>query len=152
MEEEHNKAKSPDFGEEVSKMLPLIMREFTRRQKDIFSKGLLTVPQVVILDFLTERGSCKMNELAKILDLTMSAVTSIIDKMIKLRLVKRERSSEDRRVVNIIILSKGKEIITGIKEGRQNFINEFFSVLTEDEKSEYIRILGKVYNNLRQGQ
>ena len=139
-----------DFGAEVAKILPLIMRDFTRsQQKNIFSKGVLTIPQVVILDFLDELGSCQMNELARILNFTMSAVTAIVDKMIKLKLIKRERSSRDRRVVNVMMLNKGKEAIRRVKEARRNCVTDLFSVLSKKDKEEYIRILRKIYDNLR---
>ncbi|UCB57545.1 MAG: winged helix-turn-helix transcriptional regulator [Candidatus Omnitrophota bacterium] len=141
--------KGSDFGKEVSTMLPLIMREFTRNQhKDIFAKGLLSVPQVVILDFLYERKGCQMNELARLLNFSMSAVTAIVDKMIRLKLIKRQRSSQDRRVVNVMILSKGKEAIKRVREARRDCVNEMFSVLTQKDREEYIRILKKVYINL----
>ena len=139
-----------DFGTKVAKMLPLIMRNFTRsQQKNIFSKGVLTIPQVVILDFLDERSSCQMNELAGVLNFTMSAVTALVDKMIKLKLIKRERSSLDRRVVNVMMLNKGKEAIRQVREARRNCVTDLFSVLSKKDKEEYIRILKKMYDNLR---
>ena len=141
-----------DFGAEVAKMHPLIAREFAKRQKDIFLKSSLTFPNLIILDLLVEKGPCKMSELAKNLNFTMSAVTVIVDKMIELGLVRRERSSKDRRVVNIIILNKGKEIARRLKEGRQGLANQLFSGLTREDKNNYIRILRKVYDNLRRGQ
>lgn len=139
-----------DFGREVSKTLPLIQREFVKRQMTIFSKGFLTVPQVVILDLLAERGPCKMSELAKTLDFTMSAVTAIVDKMLKLKLVKRERSSKDRRVVKVVMLNKGKETAGRLTEERRDIANNLFSALTKEEKGEYLKLLRKVYDNLRQ--
>lgn len=153
MERQLNKLKNTDFGTELAKILPLIMREFTRRQqKNIFAKGLLTVPQVVILDFLAERGCSQMNELAKVLNFSMSAVTAIVDKMIALKLLKRERSSEDRRVVKVTVLNKGKEAIRQVREARRNCATDLFSALTEKERAEYLRMLRKVANSLRQRQ
>jgi DNA-binding MarR family transcriptional regulator len=142
--------KDVDVGVELSKIFPLLIREFAKRQSNFFAKGVLTVPQVVILDYLAERGPCKMNELAKVLNVTMSAVTPIVDKMIKLKLVKRERSTEDRRVVKIIMLNQGKEKLREIREERKNIMNDFFSVLTKSEKYSYVKLLKKVYNNLKQ--
>ena len=80
-----------------------------------------------------------MNELAKILNLTMSAVTAIIDKMIRRKLVKRGRSSEDRRVVNVTMVSKGRKLIKQVREIRCSCANELFASLTEQDKQEYLR-------------
>ncbi len=138
-----------DFGAEIAKILPYVLREFAGRQRDLFIKIALTVPQMVILDFLMERGPCKMSELAEALNFTMSAVTAIVDKMIKTKLVKRERSAQDRRVVRVVILHKGVQAARRVKETRRSCANEMFSVLSEQEKNEYVRILRKVADNLR---
>lgn len=138
-----------DFGTEFSKLQPLIMRELARRQMTIFSKETLTIPQVIILDLLLERGACRMGELARTLNFTMSAVTVIVDKMVKLKLVKRERSTLDRRVVKIILLNRGIKTAERINEERRNIANNIFSSFTEKDKREYLRLLRKVYNSLR---
>ncbi|MFC1480279.1 MarR family winged helix-turn-helix transcriptional regulator [Candidatus Omnitrophota bacterium] len=147
-----NPSKHGDFGGEVSRILPLILREVTKKQMTIFSKGRLALPHVVILDLLAENGPCKMGDLAKTLHLTMSAVTGIVDRMIQLDLVKRERSREDRRVVRVSLLKKGEEAAKRVNEERRNTANDIFSPLTESERGEYLRILRKVYDNLRKKQ
>ncbi|RKY41845.1 MAG: hypothetical protein DRP85_04890 [Candidatus Makaraimicrobium thalassicum] len=138
-----------DFGKETATMLPLILREVTKRQMTIFSKGKLSLPQVVILDFLRERGASRMGDLSKTLHLTMSAVTAIVDKMIKLKLVKRERSRKDRRVIYISLLKKGEKTARQVNEERKKMSADIFSVLTMPEKRKYLRLLRKVYEDLR---
>lgn len=142
-------AKCVDFGGKVAKILPRILREVTSRQASIFLQGDISFPHIVILEFLKETGSGKMSDLAKILHLTTSAVTAIVDKMVDLNLVKRERSSKDRRVVRISLLKKGEEITRRVGEERKSVANDIFSVLTEQEKCEYLRLLTKVSDSLK---
>lgn len=141
-----------DFGTEVSKILPLILREVTRKQMTVLSKGRVTLPQVVILDILRQMGSAKMSDMACALSLSMSAVTAIVDKMIKMGFVKRQRSTKDRRVVYVSLLKKGKETASLVNEERISTAEDIFSVLTESEKAEYVRLLRKVYNGLSERQ
>jgi len=136
--------KGLDFGAEVLKIHPLIMREFARVQKKNFSDVHISIPHMVILDILEEKGMCKMNDLAKCLNFTMSAVTAIVDKMIKLKFVKRMRSSSDRRVVNVILLEKGRKVSEEIKRQKKECANKIFVSLTERDKKEYLRIINKV--------
>ncbi len=140
--------KSIDLGIEISKIHPIVMREVTKKQMTIFSKGFLTVPQVAILDLLDENGQCRMSELAKALGFTMSAVTAIIDKMIGLKLVKRERSSQDRRVVKVLMLEKGRETAGRIRKERINIANDLLSSLNKKDKEEYLRLSRKIYDHL----
>ncbi|MCK4851578.1 MAG: MarR family transcriptional regulator [Candidatus Omnitrophica bacterium] len=138
-----------DFGGEVSRILPLILREVTKKQMTVFSKGGLSLPQVVVLDLLREKGACMMGDLARTLHLTMSAVTGIVDKMIKLNMIKRERSKEDRRIVRVILLEKGEKTAKQISKERKNISNDIFSVLSGSERREYLKLLKKIYNDLR---
>jgi len=141
--------KSTDIGSEIAKIVPAILREVTRRHETIFSEDNLAIPQIVVLDLLRERGSCNMGDLARMLNYTMSAATGIIDKMIKMDLVKRERSQEDRRVVMVAFRKKGEETARRVSEARRDLSNDLYSVLTQKEKQEYLRLLRKVFDNLR---
>lgn len=152
MQEKASNRQNTDFGQEAAKIMPLLLRELTRRQRDFFAKVALSVPQIVIIEFLAAQGACKMKELAKAVNFTMSAVTAIVDKMIKAKLVKRERSSEDRRVVNVTLLQKGRELIAELMQLRRKAFNEMFSTLSEGEKNEYMRILKKAYQGLKKKQ
>ena len=137
-----------DFGSELARMLPTVLRAVTSRQESVFVKGKITVPQVVILDILLERGACMMGDLSKTLNFTMSAATSIVDKMVRFGYVKRERCTEDRRIVRVSLLKKGENMAKKIRRERKNITNELFSALTEGEKREYLNLIRKVYNSL----
>jgi len=138
-----------DFGGEVSKMQSVILREVTKKHMLTIVKAGLTFPQITILDFVKEKGACKMGDLADALNMTMSAVTGIVDKMIKLKLVKRERSQKDRRIVSVAFLKKGRDTVRLMNKERRAAINNLFSAFTNAEKMEYLRLVKKMYNDLR---
>jgi len=133
------------IGTELSKVLPVIIREVTKRQESVLVKSKLTIPQVVVLDMLLEKDTCNMGDLSGMLGFTMSAATAIIDKMVRQKLVKRERCTEDRRIVRVLLLRKGKEIARKIRQERKVMTDEMFSVLTDAERKEYLRLIKKVY-------
>ena len=137
-----------NFGEEIAKIHPAILRETMRRQENIFTKGNLTLTNIILLDSLSEKGVLVMSEIAAILNLSMGAATGIVDKMIEQGLLKRERSEEDRRVVKVQLEKKGKEMADKVRVDLVNMTNDIYSVLTEAEKKEFIRILKKVFHSL----
>ncbi|MEA3489292.1 MAG: MarR family transcriptional regulator [Candidatus Omnitrophota bacterium] len=141
-------SKNADFTVEMVKIMPVLLREVTRKHENQLTKLNLTVSHIVILDLLIEKTPCTMGEIAMSLGLTMSAVTGIIDKMIGIRLVKRERSTEDRRVVRVFLLQKGQNTVEHVRRLREDVISEMYSVLTDKERSEYLALLRKVYKNL----
>ena len=138
-----------DFGGEISRMQPIMLREVSKKHMLTIVKAGLTFPQITILDFVKEKGECKMGDLADALNMTMSAVTGIVDKMIKLKLVKRERSRKDRRIVKVAFLKKGLDTVELMNKERRAAINSLFAIFTAEEKKVYLRLIEKVYNNLR---
>jgi|GEM_PF-692549 len=138
-----------DFGGEISRMQPVILREVSKKHVFTIIKAGLTFPQITILDFVKEKGECKMGDLADALNMTMSAVTGIVDKMIKLKLVKRRRSQKDRRIVRVAFLKKGRDMVSLMNKERREAINNLFSAFTDAEKMEYLRLVRKMYNDIR---
>ena len=134
-----NKAAHVDFGAEVARILPAILREVARTQKSVLTKGNLAMSHIVVLELLKTRGSCTMGELAKALNFTMSAATGMVDKMIEMGLVKRERSEKDRRVGRVVLLKKGEKMAGRVNEARRKIANNIYSVLTQKEKQAEIR-------------
>lgn len=69
----------------------------------------LTLRWYDILIHLDEEDGCKMSELAERIIFSRSGLTSLIDKMEKEGLVRRERQEEDRRVIRLFITTDGAE-------------------------------------------
>jgi DNA-binding MarR family transcriptional regulator len=140
---------SNDFAAGVSRLHTLILREMGRRKNSMMIKNAPPVSHILVIDILREHGMCTMGELAKSLNLTMSAATAIIDKMIEHNLVKRERSLEDRRVVRVGLLKIGTDLAKKIDKERMEAFVDMFADFSGAEKEEYSRLLKKVYENMK---
>lgn len=139
-----------EFYKKMDDLMPNLMREFVKRGADEVTKGLITVPQMLILEILNKKDECIMSELAEALFITTSAVTGLIDRMIKLNLVTRSRSEKDRRIVRVKITKKGENIIAKIVEQRHRMIAETFGKISREERKKYLEIMEKVYRILTQ--
>lgn len=142
-------SRSPDerFISETARMMPVLLREINRQQKEFFPPDL-AISHIVLLDHLNANGPSKMTDLAEELGTTMSAVTSIVDKMIQSRLVERRRSDEDRRVVRVSLRDEGVKMVLRVNKERRRMAEQMFSVLEKAEKKEYLRLLSKVCDGL----
>jgi DNA-binding MarR family transcriptional regulator len=102
----------------------------------------MTPGQMGILFLLKSKNNRSMSELSKFLHIDNSAITRLVDRLEKSRLVKRESNPDDRRQYIIVItpegikeISKAKKIVqsvnTKITEGfSENEINIFVKILT----------------------
>lgn len=90
-----------------------------------------------------------MKEIAKKIGKDKSTVTSLVNTLINLGYVKKEKSTTDRRVTYISLTPKARDI-----EERFNFISSqvketAYNNFTEEEKEEFLRLLRKLSSNFK---
>ncbi|MBU1125278.1 MAG: MarR family transcriptional regulator [Candidatus Omnitrophica bacterium] len=139
-----------EFAERLNHILPLITKEFFKRQTNKLFKGKLTVPQFLVLDCLLREGNSKMSTLAQVLDVTTAAMTGIVDRLVRDGYLKRSFDSGDRRVIKITLTPRGTAIVKKIIEERQQLIMKIFGEISEDDRAEYLRILMQIRDILNQ--
>lgn len=104
----------------------------------------LTVSQHTLLFSLFHPGKCKMSELARELGITMGAATSIVDRLIKAGLVKRERSTEDRRVVFVSLSKKGRRMMEEVHKVTLELMANLLSRLSAREREAFLSAYEKM--------
>ena len=144
-----DKTKKCYYEKEIAKFAAAMQTKFADKLNSIVLDGKLTVSHYIILNLLNDRKDSNMSELAKNLKLTMSATTSIIDKMVELKLVKRHHSEDDRRIVLITLTGNGKILVSKISKDRLVVIREILSVLSDKEKQLYLGLIKKIYSGLK---
>jgi len=136
------------FADEMSFILPRVHKEFLRSQSHAIAAAEVSFAQMTILHFLMENRSCKMSELAKVFSVSTSAITGIVDRMAKSGLIRRVRSTADRRVVNIRLTGKGKNLIRHLSVQRRKMIIAIFRHFTPKERELYLIFVRKIYTTL----
>ena len=144
-----NNSKVYSYEKEISKLVGAMHRKFADRINSILLDGKLTMSHLITLELLNEDRVSNMSELSKNLKLTMSAATSIIDKMRELKLVKRYHSENDRRIVLVALTKNGKMLASKISRDRLAVIKDIFSVLSDKEKHLYLELIKKIYDGLK---
>lgn len=107
----------------------------------------LSFPQYKMLYILTQHGTLKVSQLADMIGITSSAITSLTDKLLTDGYVHRERAEQDRRVVYISITEKGKEIAEKVRENQQETIHRIFDMLEEEDIEHLRRIYAVMLSN-----
>jgi len=89
---------------------------------------------------------CNMSELSKDTRIKLTALTGVIDGLIKEKLVKRADNPEDRRVVMVEITPLGQKIVNKIRRYRNKTIRHVVQVLNEKEREIIISGFEKMVN------
>lgn len=125
-------------SEQRSKMIILALRKIMQHM-DHHSSRLnkcygLTVPQIICLYEIYEKGVITLSVLSKKVYLSMSTLVGVIDRLEEKGFVNRTRDSKDRRIIFIDITEKGKEFVSSSPYLLHNRLNENLQVLTENEQ------------------
>ena len=106
------------------------------------------MPQFTALQILINNGDLTIGELSQRMDLACSTITDLIDRMEKAELVKRTKDEKDKRVVRVLVLKKGHNILDKVLEKRIEFLETKLDDLTLDEKEHLKIALEKLHQNM----
>jgi DNA-binding MarR family transcriptional regulator len=81
--------------------------------------------------------------LSKLLGIDTGLMTRMLDKLEGKGLLGRERSVEDRRVVNLRLTAKGREVADRIPDIAPEVLNARLGKFSKAEFDEFRRLLGK---------
>jgi DNA-binding MarR family transcriptional regulator len=89
-----------------------------------------------------------MSEIADSLHLTLSSVTTLVDKLQEKSLVKRDRCGEDRRIVHVALTPEGHRLYRMVENAQLKLTCEMLKALNAEEQDLFLdmfrRIAGKI--------
>lgn len=135
-----------DFGDRMIKLVPKLKIEFGCYENSTLTRRDITTTQLLVLECLSSCGHCKMHTLVDALKVKFSAVTAIIDRLVKTGFVIREHGKEDRRTVIVALTAKGKAVLKEVYQQRRKAFIQVFSRVSAKEREEYLTILEKLVN------
>ena len=134
-----------NFSRQVVEIMPQVYREFARREDNQLMTGRISFPQMVTLQYVSRKSCVNMKCIANTLGSKMSSASTLVDRLIREKMLTRRHDMKDRRIVWISMTPRGSKVIGQILHQKQRSIREIFSVLTEKERQQYLQILNKVY-------
>lgn len=103
-----------------------------------------TTAQWVIL-MLVGNGKCRTAaELSEAMSTDMGSVTRMLDRLETKGLVKRTRSTKDRRLVDLSLTEAGEELFPHLPEASINALNALLGGFTKDEVGELKALLRRL--------
>ena len=103
---------------------------------------------IYLLMYIRNEGTCMVTDIAHHLGITLSAVTSLINKLFKMSMVTRVRSETDRRIVFIGLTNEGIDILNIINQNRQKIFEKYLLDLTDEELKAYFNVVNKIAENI----
>lgn len=113
----------------------------------LFKRFGITPQQYNVLRILYvrgEQGLCN-SEIANLMITRVPDMTRLIDRMERDQLLKRVRSENDRRMVSIFLLERGRELCEAVDNPLLETVERLMSKLSPAEQEQLLALLERVY-------
>ena len=90
--------------------------------------------------------ACKQNEISRLMLVSRSNITGLVDSLARLGLVERTSDPHDRRVNMVRILPKGEKLLEGLLPEYYKHIHDICSIFTAEEKKKISDLLTRLRN------
>lgn len=92
-------------------------------------------------------GKLTMKDIAKIIGKDKSTITPLVNKLLELGYITKEKNASDKRVTYIILTSKGNEIESRFSVISEEVSSTAYSNFSKEEKMIFLRLLKRLNNN-----
>ncbi|MFC0274337.1 MarR family winged helix-turn-helix transcriptional regulator [Metabacillus herbersteinensis] len=128
---------------EMESLLRIVFRQLRQELNEVFDKEL-SRNEFIILKVLREQGSKKASDLSRILDVSASHITVVTDSLIEKTWIRRVRSTQDRRIVDIHLTDLGEKVLFTIEKRKTEYLAERFNCYTDEELTMFIELFKKL--------
>ncbi|UOQ48554.1 MarR family transcriptional regulator [Gracilibacillus caseinilyticus] len=116
-------------------VLPLLPKKIFGTSH-VVKKDELHLSHFHVLRMIETEEPIQMTFIAKKLDINKSNLTPIIQKLMEKEFIKKKKDAHDRRITYLEISKYGKQYTSEMKMELHRIVQERFSKLTDEEKSE----------------
>lgn len=139
------------YCDRLDEMLRYFMRKMHQELAETLERGI-TGNQFILMKIIHDQGRMTVSAVAEELCVSLSAVTSLVDRLCKVGVMVRRRSEEDRRVVWLELTNEGASLVNDCQAGRRRVINRYLGQLKEDDLISLISIYEKVIAIMKQDE
>ncbi|HVZ67660.1 MAG TPA: MarR family winged helix-turn-helix transcriptional regulator [Patescibacteria group bacterium] len=138
----------PDFEQLFASMLQLskLISQYTQETRE---ERIATVLQFSALNLVKDQHETAISDISKSLQLSKSSATQLIERLVKLGLVKRISDPEDRRIIRLEITKNGDAELHKLRLKLINKMKRVFSKIPAKDIRELIRIHTNLIETLK---
>ena len=132
----------------VTEMVVVALRRIIRaidlRSRFLVTRYGVTGPQLTVLRELSSHNGVSVGELTSAIHLSQATVTGILDRLAKRELIRRQRSDQDKRRVQVWLNEAGEQMLADAPPLLQEEFTDQFSRLEDWEQSQILSALQRV--------
>jgi DNA-binding MarR family transcriptional regulator len=130
-----------DLSSTLTEWTAIFMRHSMHDFLHFARQSGLSMVQLNVLTHLYYRGSCEINALLDMLEVTKAATGQLVERMEQQGLVERKPGEHDKRVRLVSLTEKGQELVRASIAARQTWTNELIANVPAEEQAAVIAAL-----------
>lgn len=125
---------------------------FVQRRNDELQSAGITISQMPVLFYLEMNDGQKVNqkELCEAVKVTHPTMIGLLNRLKKNGMIEKKVDDQNRRCLNISLTDKGRKCLTETRNRREATEHLLVRGMNSEEVSELHRLLGIVYENLKE--
>ncbi|MEK9150176.1 MAG: MarR family transcriptional regulator [Candidatus Desantisbacteria bacterium] len=132
--------------ERISLLLPQIIKSLFFGERQRLEHPDITIAQIRALHILMENDNRTMGELSDRAYVTLGTMTNTVNRLVRNKLVKRTRSTKDRRLVRVQLTPYGKGIIEEHQQKCKDQLAKIIQRLEEDDQKRLLADFEDIYS------
>ena len=121
-----------------------VTQHMSKHFRSHFSQLYLTFPQALVLNVLAAGGPMPISSLAEQTGSANSTVSGVVDRLEKLGLAKRERSSHDRRVIYVSVTEQYQILRRQTATNVNGYFTSLLETMSKEERETILLGLEKL--------
>lgn len=109
----------------------------------------MAASDVAVLMFVGATPACRITDVAEHLRIGVTTASSIVDRLARKAVVKRARSEEDRRIVQLFLTSEGAGLYQDLMAEHVALCREMLHCLTPHEQDAFVDAMQKIAAHFR---
>lgn len=137
------------LAETFTQLMGLLNRHMAGETLAIMHEAGITLPQMVALHVLRYGGNSSINGLGEALNLSTSATSHLVDRLVERDLVVRTEDPVDRRQKRLALAAGGEELLSRLSVSRESEMLALASRLSPDVLNSVLALLEQAIVQLR---
>lgn len=106
--------------------------------------GFASLSDFAVLEVILHKGALPVNAIGEKVLLTSGSITTAVQRLEKKGLVRRERGSDDARVVLVHLTEAGRSLIEAAFAEHAKDLDQLFEVFDESERTVFAELMRKL--------
>ncbi len=117
----------------------------------IYNQYNINFRQLLSLQLIEREQIVSVKQLSESLGITSSAATQMVDVLVKKGYLSREESARDRRLMDVMLTSEGRDLLRVIQQDIRGKQKHLFEQFSDDEIVQFIQLIRKTVETIESG-